>query len=231
MTLAQMLADLNNRIGSEPEIENADMITWINQGLLTFCATYDYHWLEKIAYASTVADQNEYSAPTDLMRMIELKVDGNRYQYVPYEQRDIQPAESKYYSIINNRIFINPTPDTTSSANIEMAYIRRPTKMTLTTESPSDATIAGLPEVYHEALVIYAFSIYNTYDEEHGEAQSLMGSELRPIPGSFYFFVELAKREERQRKRGSRRRMLSTRALYGYAPPNQASNSTTVLGN
>lgn len=231
MTLAQMLVDLNSRIGSEPEIDNADLITWINQGLLTFCNTYDYYWLKKVAYASTVANQDEYTLPSDMKRLLELKIDSNRYQYVRYEQRDIQPTSKKYFSILGNSMFINPTPDTTGSANIEMSYVKRPSKMTFITQSPGDSDVASLPEVYQEALILYAFSIYNTYDEEHDEARLLMGNELRPSPGTFYYFVKLARAEEEQRKRGSRNRFLSTKEYYGYNHPDKIGNEGTVLGN
>lgn len=231
MTLNEMLADLVTRIGSVPEVTNTNMTPWLNQGLLTFCNAYDFHWLKKIQYGSTVINQNKYAVPAKMKRMIEVKVDSNRYKYVPYEQRDMQPSDSKYYSILNNNIFINPTPASTGSSNIEMAYVSRPTKMTLGTDAPSDTAIAGLPEVYHEALVIYAFSVYNTYDEEHNEARALMGNPRNPIPGSFYFFVEQAKMEEQNRKRGLRRRVLSTKEYYGYTHPNEMARSTTVLGN
>ena len=103
--------------------------------------------------------------------------------------------------------------------------------MTLSADAPSDTAIAGVPEVYHEAMVIYAFSNYNTYDEEHGEARALMGNELRPVPGTFYYFVELAKREEGQRKKGQRNRMLSSSEYYGYKRPGELGNAGTVLGN
>lgn len=231
MTLAQLLEDLNSRIGSEPEVTNARMTTWINQGLLSFCNTDDYHWLETAKTTSTVAGQSNYEQPSDCKRMIELKVDGDRYKYVRYEQRDIQPSDLKYYSVLNNEIILNPVPEATTSNNIEMSYIRRPEKMTLDTDSPSDSAIAGLPEVYHEALVIYAFSVYNTYDEEHTEAADLMGNKFRPRPGTFYWFVGEAQREEKNRKKGMRQKMLSTKTYYGYHHPNQQGSAQTVLGN
>lgn len=231
MTLNEILTDLNNRIGSEPEIDNAGMTPWVNQGLLTFCNAYDFHWLKKISYASTIAGQTQYKVPSDMKRMLELKIDGDRYKYVLYERRDLEDSGTKYYSILNNNIYINPAPPATVSANMEMAYVRRPTKMTDGTQSPSDSDIAGLPEVYHEALVLYAFSNYNTYDEEHGEARALMGNELRPVPGTFYYYIKTAKTEEEQRKRGQRNKMMGTRKAYGYSVPNSSGWSSTILGN
>jgi hypothetical protein len=231
VTLDQLLTDLNARIGSEPEIENANMTTWLNQGLLTFCNTADYHWLEKLKTASTVTSQEAYAMPSDCKRMLELKVDGTRYQYVRFERRNMFTTDQKTYSVLNNQIYLNPIPTTTTANNISMAYVMRPSKMVDGSDSPSDTDIAQLPEVYHEALVIYAFAVYNGYDEEHGEQESLMGRELRPVPGSFYWFVKTAKEEEQQRKRGQRGKMMSTNNYYGYSRPNQTAQVNTVLGN
>lgn len=229
MTLDQMLTDLNSRIGSEPEINNANLTTWINQGLLAFCNAAEFSWLEKKAYASTVANQIYYSLPSDAKRVFELKVDGDRYTFVPYEQRDMQSSYAKYFTVFNNQIILNPVPETTSSQNIELSYFQRVNKMVEGSDSPSDSDIANMPEVYHEALVIYAFSIYNTYDEEHGEAQSLMGNEFRPLPGTFYWFVKQATKEEQRKKKGARRRMLGAREYHGYNLPNSFGENRQVL--
>jgi hypothetical protein len=173
-----------------------------------------------LAYASTIASQDRYALPSDYKRILEMKIDDERYHYVPFEQRDLRDTSENWFTIIGTEFIINPTPATTSSANIELVYYKRPTKMTDGSDEPD-----LLPEVYHEALVIYAFSIYNTYDEEHDEARVLMGSELRPTPGTFYWYVQQAKKEEQQRKRGARRRFLSKKEAA-------SGNSTkTILGN
>jgi hypothetical protein len=221
MTLSEMLTDLQTRIGSTPEVEPAKMTPWLNQAYLAFCNAYDFTWLEQLAYASTVADQTRYALPSDCKRIFELKIDDDRYEYVPFEQRDMKDTSDKYYTVLGTEMIINPTPEETSSTNIEMAYYKRPEKMVEADDEPD-----LLPEVYHEALVIYAFSIYNTYDEEHDEAGSLMGNELRPRPGTFYWYVQTAKQEERKKKRGERRRMLSTHEYRS-----KRNTPTTVLGN
>jgi hypothetical protein len=223
MTLNEMLTDLQTRIGSTPEVESAQMTPWLNQAYLAFCNAYDFTWLEQIAQASTVADQDRYTLPSDCKRILEMKIDDERYFYVPFEQRDTLDTSVKWFTIIGTEFIINPTPEETKSANIEIVYFKRPEKMVEGTDSPD-----LLPEVYHEALVIYAFSIYNTYDEEHDEARALMGNELRPNPGTFYWYVQTAKREEQHKKRGARNRMMSAKKYHKF---NNESNTTTVLGS
>jgi hypothetical protein len=221
MTLDQMLIDLGNRIGSTPEVDNANMATWINQAYLAFCNAYDFTWLEGTSYSSTIANQDRYLLPDNCKNVIELKIDSQRYTYVPFEQRDLKDSSDRWFTIIGDEFIVNPTPTTTGSSNLELSYIKRPKKMIEGTDSPD-----LLPEVYHEALVIYAFSIYNTYDEEHDEARALMGNELRPIPGTFYWYVQMAKKEEQRKKRGARKRMLGTKEYYG-----KSTSTKTVLGN
>ncbi len=220
MTLDQMITDLQTRIGSTPEVESSKLKTWINQGYLAFASAYDFTWLEQLANASTVADQSRYSLPSDCKRVVELKIDDDRYYYVPYEQRDLRDSSEEYFTIIGTEFIINPTPTTTGSSDIEMVYIKRPEKLVDGSDEPD-----LLPEAFHEALVIYAFAIYNTYDEEHDEAQSLMGSELRPRPGTFYWYVQTARKEEQKKKRGARRRMLLKQEATG------STSTGTVLGN
>jgi hypothetical protein len=232
MTLAEMIADLKSRIGSEPEVTTGEMTTWLNQGLLAFCNTYNYGWLETTAKGSTVSGQESYALPTDYKKIIELKVNDVRYFYVPYEQRNMYDSGDSFYTIINNRLVLNPVPDITSSQNISISYIRRPAKLVDQSDAPSDTDIANIPETYHEAIVLYAFAIYNSYDEEHGERADIMGNELRPIPGTFYWWVKNARDEETAKKRGQRSRMMGTKRYYGYSHPNQLGrNRSTVLGN
>lgn len=236
MTLSEMLTDLGARIGSDPEVTQANMTTWINAGLRVFCNEQDWTWMETSTTDSTVADQETYDVPSDYNRLVELQIDGtsatpNLYTYVPWEQRVLAVPGQQQVSKFADQLYMYPIPGDNGSSNIDIRYIRTPSNMTLTTESPSDSTIANMPNRYHEALVIYAFAVYNTYDEEHSEAESLMGSVNSPRAGSYYYFVDLAKRDDAQQKRGERTRMLSKQEFTGYSYPNQSGRVTTVLGN
>lgn len=236
MTLDEMTTDLNTRIGSTSEVANVRMQTWINQALLSFCAEHDFSWLEKKATSSTQADQVGYSLPSDFMRVVELQIDGSTSSPVPYtrtshETRVIYPTSVNTYSIFRNELTINPTPSTSGSANIELWYIRKPTKMTSGAQSPSDSSIANMPEEYHEALVIYAFAVYNTYDEEHNESLALMGNPRNPLPGTYSYYVDLARKADQKQTRGQRSKMLSKQFFTGYTHPNQSPATNTVLGN
>lgn len=236
MTLDEMLTDLNKRIGSNPEVSNANMTTWINQGLRTFCMEEDFTWLEKKVTANTVEDQAEYAVPSDFKRATELRVnstsdDLNVYKYVPHEQRVLYSDDQDVFSFFGGEIILNPIPDADGTNNIELWYIQKPENLVNSSDSPSDSDIANMPEEYHEALVLYAFSNYNSYDEEQDEARAIMGNPRNPIPGTYQYFVSLAKREDEKQKRGARRKFMSIQQFTGYAHPNKTSSTDTVLGN
>ena len=234
MTLAEMLTDLNARIGSTPEISNVNRTTWLNEGLRIFCEEYPYYWLEKRSTASTVANQEEYSIPSDLKQIIELKIDStasdpNVYSYRPYQQRFGTLSNEQTYSLIASVMRITPTPITTGTDNIDLTYIRRPVNMVAQSDSPSDTAIASMPETYHPALIQYAFAIYNSYDEEQAEYQAIMGNKMNPIPGTYYYYVALARKEDEKRKMGLRRKMLTKQYATGYTRPNQVGLVSQVL--
>lgn len=231
-----MIADVKIRIGSDPEVTDAAITTWLNRGMITFCNEQDWSWLEKSTTKSTVSGTEAYDLPADHYRLVELQVDGtsaspNPYDLVPFEQRVLAVSGERKVSIFANQFYLYPIPTSTGTNNIDIRYIRTPTKMTTNGQSPSDSGIANMPERYHEALVIYAFAIYNTYDEEHAEAESLMGSVNSPRPGTYYYFVDLCKRDDSQQKRGERSRMISKQEFTGYSYPNASGSTTTVLGN
>lgn len=231
-----MITDLETRIGSDPEVSSTKLVTWIDQALRSFCMEADFTWLEKKSTANTVASQSDYALPTDYKRHVEIRVDGtstspNIYTYIPHEQRSLYTSSSRIFTVFNEVMTLNPTPDSAGTNNIDMWYIRKVTNMTQGSDSPSDSGIANMPEEYHEALIIYAFAVYNSYDEEHDEKRELMGNPRSPVPGTYYYYVTLAKREDAKRKRGSRRKMMSKQEFVGYSHPNETSRTTTVLGN
>lgn len=234
MTLAQLLTDLNARIGSTPEVSNANMTTWLNEGMRVFCEEYPFYWLEKRVTTSSIENQSEYNLPSDFKQIIELSMDQtdenpNIYVYKPYQQRFGTVSSEQTVSVVGNVMRITPTPDTTGDNNINLTYIMRPANMTSQGDSPSDSTIANMPEVYHPALVQYAFAIYNAYDEEQAEFQAIMGNKLNPIPGTYYYYVNLARKEDESRKMGTRRKMLTKQYATGYTRPNQLGLVSQVL--
>jgi hypothetical protein len=233
MTFGEMVSDVQTRIGSEPEVSATVIKHWINQGLLAFCEEYDFSWLEQKATTSTVASQEEYDLPSDYKRMVELRVDStsttpNIYRYNPHETRSSVESGDKIYSIFGDVLTLNPTPTTNGTNNVEMWYIKRPTKMSVDDDSPSDSDIASMPEAYHEALIIYAVSTYQMYDEEHDERRDLVGNPGAPVPGTFYYYIALAKKEDAKQKRGARRKMVSKQEFIGFSEPNRVAKSSVL---
>lgn len=236
MTLSELLSDLTARIGvtNGQEISNNQLTFWLNEALRVFCREADFHWLEKSTNDSTLANTQSYSLPSDYKRMVEVQVDATNddpgvHGFVPWEQRHGVQTGDKRHTIFGSNYYLLPTPTTTGSANIDLYYIRKPANMVDGSDSPSDSDIANMPEEYHPALVTYAFALYNGYDEEASDAQYWLGNPVNPSPGTYNWFVQLAKKDNARQKRGERRKMLSKQAAVGYVRPNQIGTVSQVL--
>lgn len=235
MTLDELISDLDSRIGSTPELTTNQKIVHINAGLQAFCSEADFNWLIKTSTDSTDGT-NLFTLPTDWKRTIELRIDSDDtiqtpgvYQYIPFQQRYGVGTTDKTYTIYGSSYRVSPTPES-GSDNKSLTYIRIPTNMSNGSESPSDSSIANMPEPYHEALVLYAFAIYNSYDEEHEEKRELLGNPRNPVPGTYYYIVNQAIRDNARLKKGGKRHMLSQQEAYGYTKPNRVTNKSPILG-
>lgn len=236
MTLAEMLTDLTTRIGvvQGQEVNNTQLTFWLNEALKAFCSEDEFNWLEKRVTSSAVADQAEYSLPSDWRDFVEVRVDPTDsdpgvYRFLPYEQRfGIDPTE-KTYSVVGSVIRLTPTPSEAGSNNIYMTYLRVPGTLTTADDSPSDSDIASMPVTYHPALVAYAYALYKTYDDEFAEFESLVGSANSPRPGTYSWYVQLAKKQNAKQKRGERRRILTKQEAIGYTHPNRLGRASAVL--
>jgi len=58
-----------------------------------------------------------------------------------------------------------------------------------------------------------------------------MGNPRNPVPGTYYYYVNLAIKDDTRQKRGGRRKFMSFQEFVGHSHPNQTPRSNTVLGN
>lgn len=236
MTLSQLLTDLSVRIGvvNGTEVSPSSLTFWVNEALRSFCDEADFNWLMTRSESSTVIGQTDYPLPDDFSRPFELRVDStatspNVWHYVPYEQRFGVPTGVNAYTYIGSTLILLTTPSTNGNGNIELTYVRAPAELTEGTDSPSDSDIASMPAAYHGALVVYAFALYNGYDEESAEAQYWLGNPASPSPGTYQWFVKKAIRRNGHLKKGERRKMISKQSAVGYTRENQVGIASPVL--
>lgn len=124
----------------------------------------------------TVADTGTYNFPTDFFMIKRLKIDGDEYQKVPFEdvyKRFETPSGPPYLlSAYQQRSFyteaetftVIPTPATTGTNNIEVKGYKRPTMPTTNSSS------IVVPDAYENLLVSFAEFRYWSTAHRRGKA-------------------------------------------------------------
>ncbi len=167
-TLANVLTSIAYRLGedSAPSASNevARRTSYVNEAYLDICRKQPFWFTEETATFNTVASQQAYttahSFPSNYRDMVELRVDGKLYTYIPlkrvFGEYDSTISMFNYDGIANNRhwyyfdstLCILPTP--ASILAVTMKYYKNPTEVS----SSGDTFI--IPDMFINAVVCFA---------------------------------------------------------------------------
>lgn len=182
MNVSDILVRVKRNFGDESgvQITDADIIRWINDGQRQIVLMNE-GLLENRATSDSVAGQNEYSLPADILvlKHIQFKDQGqdSYFNVKPLNLNDFnayidgwdgttfQRGTPTVYTVFAGKILFFPTPDTAQTAAIKVYYNRKPVVVVLTTDTPD------LPELYHEALVKHCLTMAYQLDEDWDAAQ------------------------------------------------------------
>lgn len=115
--------------------ELAKRIDWFTEAINLACGGDELMWfMKRQSQDTTVADQSDYSTPTRWRKIIQVRVDGYKYDEIPYEEVyekfnlptspvPILPAfQARSFYIYNDEIYLIPipsaAPDTLSFSSI-----------------------------------------------------------------------------------------------------------------
>ncbi len=115
--------------------ELAKRIDWFTEAINIACGGDELMWfMKRRSQDTTIADQEDYSTPTRWRKIIQVKVDGYKYDEIPYEEVHdkyelptspvpILPAfQARAFYILNDEIYLIPipssAPDTISFSSI-----------------------------------------------------------------------------------------------------------------
>lgn len=163
MTAEQMIERLNGLSGFD--LTDAEALDLINEGYRELCARSE--WLRaRSTSLVTVANQEDYTLPTDLYRV--LKVWVGTAPYYPTDEESVTlirnnnlsysaPLGSHLYWLEqdatgNDHIALYPIP-TSAGDTITLSYVRRPTALTGTDE-------ALTPREFDNSILLYAKAVH-----------------------------------------------------------------------
>lgn len=181
MIVSDIMMRIRRKFGDESAVQvtDADIIRWINDGQRKIVLKNET-LLEKTATADSVAGQQEYSLPIDLLilKFIQYKDTGTT-AYL--KLRGMTPVQFNEYidgwsdggtvkglpqifTIFSGKIIAYPTPQNSVTAGFKIYYNRVPTDVVTSLDTPD------IPLSYHDSLVNYCMQQAYELDEDRDSA-------------------------------------------------------------
>lgn len=188
MIVSDVMERVKRAFGDESgvQISDPDIIRWINDAQREM-VKHNETLLEKAAVSSTVANQQEYSMPTDLLifRQVSHKPSGFRsymrlkgYSFVEFNElvdgfdgTEYPTGTPNVFTIHAEKLILFPIPEQSITNSLKIYYNRKPVDVT------NQASVLDLPDSYFEPIVKYCMTQAYEMDEDW-EAASNKGSEL-----------------------------------------------------
>lgn len=188
MIVSDVMDRVKRSFGDESgvQITDADIIRWINDAQREM-VKHNETLLEKAALTSTVADQQEYTMPADLLifRQVSYKPTGYRsfmklkgYSFVEfnelvdgYDGTEYPTGTPNVFTIHADKLILFPIPEESISNSLKIYYNRKPTDVV------NSASTLDLPDSYFEPIVKYCLTQAYEMDEDW-EAAGNKNSEL-----------------------------------------------------
>lgn len=149
MTLKEMISDVRARVRElAPRELTDDLIRhWLNEGQLDFARKT--LCLASRARSVTTAGDAMYALPADLLKLREVKHDGERLPEIPLAGAvDAEGLPTGYVRLGQTSILLSPVPN--ESKALEIAYYQTPDKLV----KLDDESV--LPVTCHEAVALFA---------------------------------------------------------------------------
>lgn len=162
LTVADITKRVQRQFGDEDfaQIQQSDVINWVNDAMREIANQNDL--LQKQGTASTVANQTQYTLPTDILNLHRVAYLGFALRPISVEEADelitgnsqsitqgYPTGTPSHYWIFAGKINLFPAPDTAVTSGLILNYTRQPAPVTSTTDTPE------LPAQYDNRIVEY----------------------------------------------------------------------------
>lgn len=167
MTLAELKQTFLEEIGERDHTRFTESMVkrWLNEGAREFATRS-----ECIQKSSTLSiSDRSTTLPADVVKVVGLKLyNGGRYTtcYRGYDgdvEEELGTGIPQVYVIWNDKLVVTPSPSETYTGTLR--YIAYPTPMSADSDSP-----VGIPEIFQNALVLYAVAKAFVFDEKADKA-------------------------------------------------------------
>lgn len=199
MNVAQIQSYVKRQFGDESgvQVTDEDIIRWINSGMRQIVLQNE-SLLEKTSTANSVALQQVYSLPVDLLNLKGIQYRESLttsyyvlkgYELTKFNQYIDGWDESSSnqtngvpfcYTVNEGQIIVHPTPDTAITAAFKIYYNRSPVEVVTAADTPE------LPILYHESIVKYCLQQAYELDEDWdgvGNKEGQLAKELDLLRG------------------------------------------------
>lgn len=181
MNLSDVKIRVKRKFGDEAQVQinDSDIIRWVNDAQY-YIVNQNETVLQKVGTADIVANQQEYTLPSDLLilRTISMRVDSTNIYYplmgLTFQQFDsmlggwdgnlLNKGVVGYYHVYGNLLKVYPIPSVGVSAGIKIYYSRIPTNI------QNDQDVIDLPLTYHNAVVNYCLQQAYEQDDSSWDA-------------------------------------------------------------
>lgn len=176
MIVSDIKTRVKRQFGDEAQVQitDSDIIRWINDGQ-RYVVTNNDGVLEKLVTANVVANQQEYTLPSDYLIIRSVKIlypDGAYYKLEPSTMQNFdnllagwENTKSYYglsttYHIYAGKFRVLPVPSVAITAGWQIYYSRYPVDVV------SDSDTIDLPLPYHNLIVDYCLQQAYELDED-----------------------------------------------------------------
>lgn len=184
MLVSEVLVRAQRIFGDEAGVQltEQDVIRWVNDAQREIIVQTE-DLLQASSLANTVANQQDYSLPTDLatLRSVHYKIPGTQ-SFVRLKSLSMQEFDEYadgwegtqftatspiVYHVYANTIRLFPIPASGGTGTLKIYYARKAANVTLTSDT------LDLPETYFNAVVAYVLARAYEMDEDWGAASNM----------------------------------------------------------
>lgn len=169
MNVDDIVLRVQRQFGDESsvQIDESDIIRWINDAQNDIAVQNEL--MQATGTLASIADQNEYQFPLDMLAMRSLYYNGLRLKYLPRQEWDeyinkadpteIQSGTPEFYSRWGGWFIVYPKPNAAVASSFKLLYHKRPNNVIT-------GGVLSLPLEYHTRIVEYCLQKAYETDED-----------------------------------------------------------------